>query len=561
MKQAPQLALRSAASPSTEGRPWAALGVMCVGIFMIFLDTTTVNVAVPSLIDGIHASLDQVLWVLNAYLLTYGVLLLSSGRLGESFGQRNVFVVGLGVFTVASALCGLSQDGTQLIEARVLQGLGAALLTPQCLVVIARIFPPEKRGVAMGIFAAVGGLAAMAGAPAGGLIVATWGWRWIFYLNVPIATVAIVLALLFVPAVKTGGSRRLDLLGVSLATGGLLAVMFGLIEGDRFAWGAVLGPVTVPEVIAVGLALLVAFVVAERLRPEPLLPLDLFSNRNLVVLAWLSGIVAFALFGMLLVVILDLQSALRMSPLQAGLTASPLTVSTTLVSPFAGRLCDRIGSKPVLIFGLILAAAGVIDLAVVETATATWLDFMLPATIIGLGLGCVFAPLLAEALRDVPAEILGSAAGLLTTTRQVGSAMGTAVVGAVLQNRLAAALHEHAAGASGAIPGSLKGQFVEAATGSSRSGLLVGPGQMRAPALPAALAQVDGARELLQRVLVDSYVTAMRPSLAVVAGALLLGAITCAWIRRRSEVAETVQRPVPERGPWAAEVAPAQEGV
>jgi EmrB/QacA subfamily drug resistance transporter len=482
---------------SQQGAPWAALGVICMGIFLIFLDTTTVNVAVPNLIDSIHASFDQVLWVINAYLLTYGVLLLTSGRLGDRFGQRNLFAAGLAVFTLASALCGLSQNGTELIEARVLQGLGAALLTPQCLVIISRIFEPRQRGVAMGIFAAVGGLAAMAGAPAGGLMVATWDWRWIFFLNIPVGAAAILLTFLCVPPVKTGGSRRLNLPGVALATGGLLGVLFGLIEGERFGWGSIVGPVTIPGVIAAGLALLVAFTVVERLRPEPLLPRSLFGNRNLVIMAWLSGAVAFALFGMLLVVIIDLQSALRMSPLQAGLTASPLTISTTLVSPVAGKLSDRVGTRPVLMFGLVLAAAGVIALAIVEGPTSTWLDFLLPATVMGIGMGCVFAPLLAEAMRDVPTEMLGSAAGLLTTARQVGSALGTAVVGAVLQNRVVAALHEPAAGAAVTISGHLRG------------------------------------------VLADAYVAAMRPSLAIPALALLVGAATCVWIRRSGEVAET----------------------
>jgi EmrB/QacA subfamily drug resistance transporter len=547
-----------ATARSDQRAPWAALGVICLGIFLIFLDTTTVNVAVPNLIDGIHASFDQVLWILNAYLLTYGVLLLTSGRLGDRFGQRNLFAAGLAVFTLASALCGLSRDGTELIEARVLQGLGAALLTPQCLVILSRIFEPRERGVAMGIFAAVGGLAAMAGAPAGGLIVATWDWRWIFYLNVPVGGAAILLTFLCVPPVRTGGSRRLNLLGVALATGGLLGVLFGLIEGERFGWGSIAGPVTIPSVIGAGLALLVAFAVVEQLRPEPLLPRSLFGNRNLVIMAWLSGAVAFALFGMLLVVIIDLQSALRMSPLQAGLTASPLTISTTLVSPVAGKLSDRVGSRPVLMFGLVLAAAGMIALAVVEGPASTWLDFLLPATVMGVGLGCVFAPLLAEAMRDVPTEMLGSAAGLLTTTRQVGSALGTAVVGAALQNRLVAALHEQAAGAAGAIPGHLRGQFIEAAVGPTRSGLQLGPGQLRAPALPAALSAVDGAQELLRRVLSDSYVAAMRPSLAIPALALLLGAVTCVWIRRTGEVAEA---PSLDGIGWAPSALPSGEAI
>jgi EmrB/QacA subfamily drug resistance transporter len=490
----PPLAMATASvrNPASEGGRWAALSVICLGIFMIFLDTTTVNVAVPNLIDGIHASLDQVLWVLNAYLLTYGALLLTSGRLGDMLGQRRVYVAGVGVFTLASVLCGLSQDGVQLVVARVLQGLGAALLTPQCLVMISRIFPAERRGPAMGVFAATGGLAAMAGPLAGGLIITAAGWRWVFYLNVPVGIATIVLTFLFVPAFEPGGPRRMDLAGVALATAGLFAIMFGLIEQDRLSSTAV-GPV---GVLACGLALLAVFVVVERGRPEPLLPRGLFRNRNLMVMAGLSGVMAFALFGMLLVVIVDLQSVIGMSPLQAGLTASPLTIATTLVSPLAGRLSDRVGSRRVLVAGFTVAAAGVIDLAVVERATATWADFLLPATIVGAGLGFVFAPLLTEALRDVPAEILGSAAGLLTTTRQVGSALGAAVVGAVLQNRLTAAFHHGA-------------------------GLYLGPAQMRSAAVPAALA--------------NAYVTAMRPSLAVVAGALLLGAFTCRWIRRSQE--------------------------
>jgi MFS family permease len=328
--------------------------------------------------------------------------------------------------------------------------------------------------------------------------------------------------------------------------------MFGLIDGERFAWGAVLGPVTIPEVIAFGVVLLGAFLVVERLQKEPVLPLRLFANRNLVIMAWLSGAMAFALFGMLLVVIVDLQSVLSMSPLQAGLTAAPLTISTTLVSPLAGRLSDRIGSRPVLIFGLTLAAAGVVDLALVEGPRSTSLTFLLPATIMGLGMGFVFAPLLTAALRDVPAELMGPAAGLLTTTRQVGSAIGTAAIGAILQNRLAAGLHQHAAELSDRLPAGLAAQFVEAATRTARSGLQVGPGQTRTPLLPAALAQFQGSEQLMREAFTGAYVEAMRPALAVVAAALLLGALTCLWIRRPARLSQVAGEPPQALTPRAA---------
>ena len=524
---------------------WAALMVLCLGIFMIFLDTTIVNVAIPRIIDGIHVSLDQMLWVLNAYLLTYGVLLLTSGRLGDIFGPRNLFLVGLGIFSLASALCGLSRDGSQLIVARLIQGLGAALLTPQPLVIISRIFPADRRGLALGIFAAMGGLAAMAGPPVGGLIVSTWEWPWIFYLNVPVGIAAILLTLFLVPAIRSVGSRHLDGFGVVLASGALLTILFGLVEGERFAWGAVYGPVTIGEVIGAGVLLLAAFFFWERRQAEPLLPLPLFANRNFVIMAALSGVMAFALFGMLLVITIDLQSVLSMSALQAGLTASPLTISTTLVSPLAGRLVDRIGAQPILIFGFTLAAAGVVELAIAESATSTSFTFVLPATMMGVGMGFVFAPLITEALREVGPDKVGPAAGLLTTTRQVGSAVGTAVVGAVLQNRLAAALHERAVEVSSRLPHDVRREFVDAATAPARSGLQVGPAQVRAPIPPGVLSHVPGIEQLLRGVFADAYVAAMRPSLALPAVALLVGALACLWIRRRGQLETIAVKPRP----------------
>src|SRR5579859_5009217 len=241
-------------SPTRTPNPWLALLVLCLGFFVILLDATIVNVAIPTMLQSLRAGLDQILWVVNAYLLTLAVLLVTAGRLGDVFGQRTLFMVGLGLFSVASALCGLAQGPEQLIAARVLQGVGAAVLSPQAMVIVVRIFPAERRGAALGLLSAVTALASVAGPTLGGLIVTYLDWRWIFYVNVPIGLAGMLLALRFVPDLRPGRRHRLDLVGVLLVTAGLFAVIFGLIEGQRYEWGAVAGSaLTIPEVIGAGL--------------------------------------------------------------------------------------------------------------------------------------------------------------------------------------------------------------------------------------------------------------------------------------------------------------------
>src|SRR3979409_849326 len=233
--------------------PWLVLVVLCTGFFMILLDTTIVNVAIPAMSAGLNTTLDQILWVLNAYILVYAVLLITSGRLGDLYGQRNLFALGLAVFTVASALCGFAQDANQLIAARVLQGVGAALLTPQTLAILTTLFPPERRGAAFGIWAGVAGLATLAGPTIGGAIVTYIDWRWIFFVNVPIGIAALVATFVLVPDLRPGRRHGWDFLGTILATSGLFGVIFGLIEGERFNWGQIGSTViTIPEVIGVG---------------------------------------------------------------------------------------------------------------------------------------------------------------------------------------------------------------------------------------------------------------------------------------------------------------------
>src|SRR6202158_3854770 len=251
------------ARPVQAKNEWLALVCLSLGFFMILLDTTIVNIAIPAMISGLNSSLDQILWVVNAYLVSYAVLLITAGRLGDFFGPRRLFALGLAVFTVASALCGLAQDGNQLIAARILQGVGGAILTPHTLSIITVIFPPERRGAAFGIFC-------------------------------------------------------------------------GLVEGERFNWGAIWGPITIPEIIAAGVMLFAVFIVFERSQAEPLMPLSLFSNRNFSIAIWVSSAVAFGMLGFFIPVTIFFQSVLGFSALKAGLTFLPMSLVDRGVAHIAG---------------------------------------------------------------------------------------------------------------------------------------------------------------------------------------------------------------------------------
>ncbi len=235
-----------------RGNPWVVLIVMSLGFFMTLLDLTIVNIAIPDMISRLHATLDGVLWVINAYALVLAVLLITSGRLGDLFGQRRLFMIGVILFTLASAACGFSPTVGALIAFRAIQGVGAALLLPQTLAILTTVFPPERRGAAFGIWGAVAGVATIAGPTLGGLLVSAFDWRYIFFINLPIGVAVIVLSIFLIPDVKVGARHRLDIPGVLLATGGLLAICYGLVEGQKYSWGKIASFISIPLVIGVG---------------------------------------------------------------------------------------------------------------------------------------------------------------------------------------------------------------------------------------------------------------------------------------------------------------------
>src|SRR5450759_4532553 len=299
--------------------PWLVLVVLTTGFFMILLDTTIVNVAIPAMSTGLSTTLDQILWVLNAYILVYAVLLITAGRLGDLFGQRTLFAIGLFVFTLASALCGLSQSVDELIAARVLQGVGGALLTPQTLAILTSLFPPERRGAAFGVWGGVAGLATLAGPTVGGAIITYINWRWIFFINVPIGIAALIATFVIIPDLRPGRHHGWDIVGVILTTAGLFAIVFGLIEGQRYNWGEYAYGVTIPEIIVAGVALIVVFVVWERFQAEPLVPPSLFAERNFAVANWIAAAISFGMLSLFLPITIYLQSVRGFSALAAGL--------------------------------------------------------------------------------------------------------------------------------------------------------------------------------------------------------------------------------------------------
>ncbi|HEX5188824.1 MAG TPA: MFS transporter, partial [Streptosporangiaceae bacterium] len=265
-----------------RGSPWVVLIVMSLGFFMTLLDLTIVNIAIPDMISRLNATLDGVLWVINAYALVLAVLLITAGRLGDLLGQRRLFIIGVVVFTLASAACGFSPAVGWLIAFRAIQGVGAALLLPQTLAILTTVFPPERRGAAFGIWGAVAGVATIAGPTLGGLLVSAFDWRYIFFINLPIGAAVIVMSVFLIPDIKVGARHRLDVPGVLLATAGLLAICYGLVEGQKYNWGQITSFISIPLVIVAGVVLLAVFLLvqARTQNKEPLVPFALFHDRN-----------------------------------------------------------------------------------------------------------------------------------------------------------------------------------------------------------------------------------------------------------------------------------------
>jgi EmrB/QacA subfamily drug resistance transporter len=518
-----------------RNHPMAALAVLALGLFMTLLDLTIVNIAIPSIVDGIHASLDQVLWVLNAYSLLYAVLLITSARLGDIYGPRNVFAVGIVIFTVASGFSALAQDPTQLIVSRALQGLGAAVLAPQGLPLMISLFPPERRGGVFAVYGMMAGLAVIAGPTVGGLLVTHFGWRSIFTVNLPIGVIMFTLALLLVPDLRPGRRHRLDVLGVGLATAGLLAVIFGLIEGQRYDWGVVTGFITIPMIIGAGILLLAVFLFYQaRVQDgEPLLPFAVFKDRNFTLMTLVMAAMGFAILGLYLPLTIYMQSVLGLSAIDAGLTIATQPLAMLVSSAVASQLAPKINGKYLLVPGLLALAAGSAYIDIAAHANSGRWDFTPGLVLSGLGMGFIWTPVFSIATRDLPAHLGGVASGVINTIQELGGVFASAVVGAFLQNRLALALHDRAVTASSLLPAPYQKPFVDGFSNAAHTGFEVGVGQtgtsLQLPAQVQAIAHW---------VFTNAFVDAMHPTLVLPIVVLVLAAFATVFVRaHRSDAA------------------------
>ncbi|MDP2663064.1 MAG: DHA2 family efflux MFS transporter permease subunit [Dehalococcoidia bacterium] len=521
----------------SRANPWVVLMVLCTGFFMILLDSTIVNIAIPSIIDSLQASLDQILWVLNGYVLVYAVLLITAGRMGDLWGQRTLFAIGLSLFTIGSATCGLAQDMNQLIAARVLQGFGGALLTPQTLSILTNIFPADRRGAAFGIWGGVAGIAAIAGPTLGGFIVTSSSWRWIFFVNLPIGIMALAATFVFIPDFRPGRKHSLDIVGMLLATMGLFFIVFGLVEGERYDWGAIWGWITVPEVMAAGFAILLGFVAWERTQTEPLIPLSLFKNRNYSIMNSVVTAMGFSMVGIMFPLTIYFQAVLGMTALEAGLAMAPMPLAMMLVAPWSGRLADKTGGKYFLVMGLLVFAAGMGMLLWVATPESTWATFLVPLIVAGFGLGFIMAPSSTIAMRHVSPRLAGAASGVFNTTRQLGAVLGSSVVGAVLQNQLSTSLHNEAVLYSTQLPTQAQQSFINSFNGVAKSGIEFGRSAGSDPQLAAGIPPqiADLVRTLGRTVFINGFTDAIRPTIMVPIAFLVLVAVACLAVEGKKQ--------------------------
>jgi EmrB/QacA subfamily drug resistance transporter len=529
------------------GNPWMILLVVSLGFFMTLLDLTIVNIAIPNMITKLHASLDDVLWVINAYALVLAVLVITGGRLGDLIGARAMFMGGIAVFTAASAACGLAPSPGWLIGFRAVQGLGAAMLMPQTLTIITNNFPPERRGAAFGVWGAVAGVATIAGPTLGGLLVTAFDWRWIFFVNLPIGVIVLLISPVIIPDLRLGRRHRIDIPGVLLASAGLLAICYGLVEGQKYHWGTITSFISIPLVLGIGGLLLIAFLVVQKLTQdrEPLIPFAVFRDRNFSVINWVSGVLAVGMMGIFLPLTIFLQSVLGFSALKAGLTMAPASLLSMFVAPAAGRLTDKIGGKYILMSGLILFAAGMGWVALIAHPSSQWQSFLAPLIVAGIGMGCIFAPMVTTAMRNIQPQMAGAASGVLNTVRQVGMVIGTAAVGALLQTQLVSSMTSQATTRAAALPRQLRGHFIAQIQQSAGNGIQVGAGQnggaVKQGGLPANLA-AEVAR-IGHDVFTFGFVDAMRTTMIMPVALLAVGALSCLAIKRQQRAPEADRKP------------------
>ena len=474
-----------------EYRRWWTLASVAFALFMIMLDNTIVNVALPAIQRDLGIGVSELEWVVTGYALSFAVLMLTGGKLADMLGRRRIFLVGLAVFTLSSFFCGLAGSAELLIAARVVQGVGSAFMMPATLSIITATFPPKERGTALGIWAGVSAMALAIGPLVGGLITEHIGWNWIFYVNVPVGLLGIVAARVIIRESRdTSHEQRLDLPGLIASGVALFALVFALIEANSYGWTSA----TILGLFALALVAGAAFVALELRQRLPMFDMSLFRNPTFVGANTVALLVSLAMFGVFFFISLYMQNVLGYSAVRAGASFLPMTLLIIVVAPLAGRASDRLGSRWLMAGGMTLVSLCLVVFAQLDAGSAYW--SLLPGMILGgVGMAVTMTPMTAAALSSVPVDKAGVGSGMLNTFRQVGGALGIAVMGAILASESSSALAAGQSQVDAFVHGLHRALYVAAAIALAAA--LVAMLTVRSHARPRATGGVDSLAEAM----------------------------------------------------------------
>jgi EmrB/QacA subfamily drug resistance transporter len=518
-----------------DNRRWWTLAAMCFALFMIMLDNTVVNVALPSIQRDLDASLSSLEWTVNAYTLPFAVLLVTGGRLGDLYGRRRMFLFGVVLFAGSSAAIGLSPSEAWLVAGRAAQGAGAAFMMPATLSILTHAFPPEQRGTAIGTWAGVSALALAIGPVVGGALTEYVSWRAIFFLNVPVAVGAVAVSLFATEESRDElAERRIDWPGIAVLTAGLGALVVALVEGNRWGWGST-------QVVVLAVLAAVALAAFVRLEPRvraPMVDFAFFRSRTFFGANLVAFLVSFAMFAMFFFLALYMQNILGYSPTQAGVRFLPATVMVIVTAPLAGRLADRIGSRRLMAAGLTLVAVALA--LTTRIGEGTGYDRLLPAFVVmGVGLGLTMSPMSRAAMNSVSVNKAGVGSGILAMNRMVGATFGVAALGALFQH-LATSRLEHSLAGTG-LTASQRDAIVQN-LGSARDG--------------AGSGLDPGLAEQVGRAARDAFIHALSSGMWLSTAMALVGALAALALVERQAAGSEIQTSAPPSGRLRAPASP-----
>jgi EmrB/QacA subfamily drug resistance transporter len=508
---------------SSSNRKWWILGIISVSLFMILLDVTIVNIALPAIMNDFKINLASVEWIMNVYVLVFAALLLTLGKLGDLFGRKRLFMIGLAIFTLASLGCSLSPNLAVLLVSRGIQAIGAAAMMPATLSIVNVEFEKSQRGLALGIWGAVAGGANAMGPIIGGSLVDAFSWPWIFVINVPVGILALFATWKVVgESVDTRADRHIDIPGVSIISLALFCLTFALVEGQTYGWTSA----TILGLFAGALIGLVFFIFIELRTASPLAQLRLFRNRSFTSGNIVGMVINFGMIGLIFLLVLYLQLVLKINAFTTGLWLLPFPLAVIIVAPLAGRLTDKIGGRWILFIGSLLTALGFYLMIDIDRI-AVWTDLLLPLGICGAGIGMVMAPVTTVIMASTPTQQSGMGAGILSTIRQIGAVMGLSVLGAVLQNQLVSNITQ-ALSKIPNIPDAIRSRITEGLAGGN-----ISAGMSMSGNIPASMQTQF--MEMFKTQFAISLGTAMKVGIIVI----IIGAVASLFIASHIHRKET----------------------